>query len=199
MEILKKYSFFIIIAVLAAGFLLFTGSKDSRETSDFTAVSGAVENSSAEPSLAETEEAPAVTVVVVDVKGAVVSPGVYEVDPASRVNDVIKLAGGFTKKADKSQVNLAQKVQDEMIIQIPKQGDPQQAGTAAAAGSGKIRINYAEQAEIEELNGIGPSKAAAIIQHREEHGLFQAAEDLLDVPGIGEKTLENLREDIQVP
>ncbi|WP_239984570.1 helix-hairpin-helix domain-containing protein [Lentibacillus sediminis] len=199
MEILKKHSFFIIIAVLVVGFLLFTGGKDSKDTTDFTAVSSASEDSSAESSLTESEEAPAETVTMVDVKGAVVSPGVYEVDPSSRVNDVIKLAGGFTEKAAKSQVNLAQKVQDEMIIQIPEQGDPQQAGTATIAGSGKIRINYAEQAEIEELNGIGPSKAAAIIQHREEHGLFQAAEDLLDVPGIGEKTLENLREDIQVP
>ncbi len=62
-----------------------------------------------------------------------------------------------------------------------------------------MRINYADQAAIEELNGIGPSKAQAIIQYREENGLFKTAEDLLDISGIGEKTLEAMKEDIQIP
>ncbi|WP_245799257.1 ComEA family DNA-binding protein [Virgibacillus siamensis] len=137
---------------------------------------------------------------VVDVKGAVKKPGVYEVRIDSRVNDVISLAGGFTKGADQSVVNLAQKVQDEMIIVVPKTGAQNTAAVQTVTGNtDKIRINFASEEEMETLNGIGPSKAAAIIQYRDEFGPFKTVEDLLEVPGIGEKTLENLRESIQIP
>ena len=73
------------------------------------------------------------------------------------------------------------------------------AGSASGNAQGKIRINYATVEEIQSLNGIGPSKAQAIIQYREENGLFQAPEDLLNVSGIGEKTLQNFIDQIQVP
>lgn len=116
-----------------------------------------------------------------------------------RVNDVIKKAGGFTNDADQSQVNLAQKVQDEMIIFIPSTGGDIENGGLSVDIASKLRINYASQEEIESLNGIGPSKAKAIIQYREENGLFQNTEDLLNVSGIGETTLENIKDDIQVP
>lgn len=141
------------------------------------------------------------TIAVIDVKGAIIKPGVYEMNMESRVNDVIQKAGGFSEDADQTQVNLAQKVQDEMIVIIPKEGEvaTQEGGEKTASGSGAIRINYATQEEIETLSGVGPSKAQAIIQHREEHGFFHTVEDLLEIPGIGEKTLENFRDNIQVP
>ncbi|WP_246001089.1 helix-hairpin-helix domain-containing protein [Oceanobacillus piezotolerans] len=139
--------------------------------------------------------------VLVDVKGEVVNKGVYQVNSNARVNDVISKAGGFTAKADETQVNLAQRVQDEMVIFIPEKGEGTQQimEGASSTGTDKIRINYATQEEVEKLSGIGPSKAAAIIEHREEHGFFQTADDLLEITGIGEKTVENIKEEIQVP
>ena len=141
------------------------------------------------------------TSIVVDIKGEVIEPGIYELAIDSRVNDVIELAGGFSSEADQTYVNLAQKVHDEMMIMVPKVGEEALALGASvnAADSGKVRINYATQDEIEQLSGIGPSKAQAIIQYREEHGFFESVEDLLQVSGIGEKTLDNMKDDIQVP
>lgn len=89
-----------------------------------------------------------------------------------------------------------------MVIYVPAQGEVEQSQVNLSdsdSNQSKIRINSATADEIESLNGIGPSKAQAIIDYREENGLFQSVEDLLEVPGIGEKTLENLKEDIQVP
>jgi len=141
------------------------------------------------------------TTIIVDVKGEVIQPGIYELAIDSRIYDVIELAGGFSNEADQTYVNLAQKVHDEMMIMVPKVGEEALALGASvnAADSGKVRINYATQDEIEQLSGIGPSKAQAIIQYREEHGFFESVEDLLQVSGIGEKTLDNMKDDIQVP
>lgn len=136
----------------------------------------------------------------VDVKGEVKNPGVYTITKESRVEDVIILAGGFTKKANQTVINLAQKVHDEMIIAVPKVGETtESASSQVPVNSTKINLNYASQEEIEQLNGIGPSKAQAIIQYREENGLFQTIDEVLNVPGIGEKTLENMKESIQLP
>lgn len=137
--------------------------------------------------------------VIIDVKGEILKPGVYEITSGSRVNDIIQLAGGFTKSADQTKVNLAQKVQDEMIIVIPKIGQTVDVNTPASNENGKLRINYATQEEIETLSGIGPSKAQAIIKFREENGFFKTLDDLLEVSGIGDKTIENLKESIQIP
>lgn len=136
--------------------------------------------------------------VVVDVKGEVKQPGVYEIDSSLRVNDVITLAGGFTSEANQFVVNLAQKVHDEMTIIIPslEEDSPE---SYPLTTSQKVNLNMATQEELETLNGIGPSKAEAIINYREEYGHFQSIEDLLNVSGIGEKTLDNIRDDIQVP
>lgn len=136
------------------------------------------------------------TTVIVDIKGEVQQPGIYEIDADSRIHDVIILAGGFTDEADPFQVNLAQKVQDEMAIIVPKQGDE---SLSHGQASGKVSINVATLEDIQTLHGIGPAKAQAIIQYREEHGLFKSVEDLLNVPGIGKKTLENIQEQIQIP
>lgn len=137
--------------------------------------------------------------VIVDVKGEVSMPGIYEVARDARVNDVIELAGGFTKEANDMHVNLAQIVQDEMVVVVPGINDELVSENSGLTGSNKIRINYATQEEIETLSGIGPSKAQAIMQYREEHGLFQNVEELLNISGIGEKTLENMKDDIEIP
>ncbi|WP_101844348.1 helix-hairpin-helix domain-containing protein [Halobacillus sp. Marseille-P3879] len=138
---------------------------------------------------------------VVDVKGEVAKPGIYEVDEGMRVNDAIRLAGGLTEEADQTSVNLAQKVQDEMVILVMEESGGIKGSSLSTTDNSPstIRINYASGEEIQSLPGIGPSKAKAIVQYREENGLFKTNEDLLSVAGIGEKTLETLEEYIQLP
>lgn len=145
------------------------------------------------------------TSIIVDIKGEVQKPGVYEVDQHVRVSDAISIAGGFTEDADQTNMNLAQRVHDEMVIIVPKEGEeiisvstPGET-TTTDEDRNKIRINQATLEEIQTLNGIGPKKAQAIIDYREEHGSFQSVEDLIEVNGIGEKTVENMKESIIVP
>lgn len=137
--------------------------------------------------------------VMIDLKGEVKRPGVYELPQNARVKDAIEEAGGFTVEADEWSVNLAQKVMDEMVIFVPRKMDGMDAESLSTSMEGKVRINYATQEEIETLNGIGPKKAQAIIQFREENGFFQTIDDLLQVQGIGEKTLEKIKDQIQIP
>ncbi|PAV28997.1 competence protein ComEA [Virgibacillus profundi] len=196
-DLLKKSSFFLVIGVCIVIFLYVTRDEDiGKGNAELNSVEVSATDTSEQNETLQNE-----TKVIVDVKGEVIKPGVFEVDPNVRVNDVIQIAGGFTENADQSQVNLAQKVQDEMIIFIPKAGagEEVQGAVGISNSSGKVRINYATQEEIESITGIGPSKAQAILQYREEHGLFRTVEDLLEVSGIGEKTLEVLKGEIQVP
>ncbi|MEC5422192.1 helix-hairpin-helix domain-containing protein [Virgibacillus sp. C22-A2] len=195
-ELIKKNMFFIIVTILIIVFLIVTKEDDADvHGSDFHTVSSIPVEMTEDIKLDQEE-----INVVVDIKGEVKTPGVYQVEIDFRVNDVIQIAGGFTEDADESQVNLAQKVQDEMIILIPKKGETEELNNSPNNnGSAKLRLNYATQEELEGLNGIGPSKAQAIIQYREENGLFRTIEDLLKVSGIGQKTLENIRDSIQLP
>ena len=138
--------------------------------------------------------------MIVDVKGEVENPGIYDVSEDMRVNDVINLAGGLTTDADDEFLNLAEKVTDEMIIYVPSNilGETSD-GVSSNNPSNKIKLNQATKDELTQLTGIGPSKAEAIIKHREDIGKFKNATDLLDVSGIGEKTLEIIKDEIQVP
>ncbi|MFC4022731.1 helix-hairpin-helix domain-containing protein [Oceanobacillus longus] len=194
-ELLKKSSFFIVASLVILLFLVFTREKESEHfQTDLHAVTPS-ENLLEQKS----ESSQNSNMAIIDVKGAVLKPGVYEIKLDSRINDIILMAGGFTADADQSQVNLAQKVQDEMIIIVPTTEADVPAGETLTNSNGKVKINYATPAEIEALPGIGPTKAQAIIQYREENGNFQSLEDLLQVSGIGEKTLENMKDEIQIP
>ncbi|MEN1969338.1 helix-hairpin-helix domain-containing protein [Lentibacillus sp. N15] len=195
LELLKKSSFFLIIGIAVILFFVFQ-HEPAESTTELTPVADQTKE------VTEQNETTGDENIIVDVKGAVKNPGIYEIHADSRVNDVIELAGGFLKQADQTVVNLAQQVQDEMVIAVPEIGDDTsgiQADEVTGSGQAKLKINQATQAEIEKLNGIGPSKAQAIIDYREENGLFQTVDDLLEVSGIGEKTLESLKDMIQVP
>lgn len=154
-------------------------------------------------------------IMKVDVKGAVQTPGVYMAKPGDRVIDLIIAAGDFTKNANLNKVNLAQLVEDQMVIYIPRVGEEEVdvpvtlstpvAGTERTGNEGKassnkkqVNLNTATQAELETLTGIGPSKAIAIIEYRETTGKFQQVEDLKNIPGIGDKTFEKLQDSITV-
>lgn len=139
-------------------------------------------------------------VMMIDIKGEVKHPGVYEITQGTRVIDIIQEAGGFTDEADQNNINLAQLLHDEMVVMIPKKGeDSSLTSSFGEDNEQKIKINQASKEEIETLNGIGPAKAQAIIDYREENGMFQKVEDLLEISGIGEKTLANFKDDIIVP
>ena len=152
------------------------------------------------------EEEPQSKQVIVDVKGAVKYPGVYELTDADRVVDAITLAGGYTDGANATLINHAQKLQDEMVIYIPLQGEepelavqPFSGGTGSAqADSSKVNINVADETQLTTLPGIGPAKAKAIIAHRDEQGKFKSIEGLKDVTGIGDKTFEQLKDLIDI-
>lgn len=142
------------------------------------------------------------------VVGAVKHPGVYEVPADSRVNDAVSAAGGFTKKADASAVNLARVVVDGEQITIPEKGEARapnatesvpQLGDAGGQGSasdpnGKVNINTATSEELQGLPGIGEATAAKIIASRESEGPFTSTEDLKRVSGIGDKKYAALEE-----
>ncbi|MFY0517295.1 helix-hairpin-helix domain-containing protein [Lysinibacillus sp. UGB7] len=150
--------------------------------------------------------------VIVDVKGAVFHPGVYELKPEQRIIDAVQLAGGYTEDADTQFINHAQKVLDEMVIYIPMKGEELDhvsssfiavpAGEASTGSEGvkdgKININKADEAALTTLSGIGPSKAQSIIAYRQENGSFQSIEDLKKITGIGDKTFEKLKDSITV-
>ncbi|MCR6096810.1 helix-hairpin-helix domain-containing protein [Salipaludibacillus agaradhaerens] len=137
--------------------------------------------------------------IIVDIKGEVAKPGIYKVEPDERVNNVITKAGGFTSEANVDVINLAERCYDEMVIVVPSYTDVEEGEFShltvnSSEDEGGVFLNEATLDELTSLPGIGPAKAEAIISYREEHGLFQAKEDILNVPGIGEKTLETLED-----
>ncbi|MEI4829347.1 helix-hairpin-helix domain-containing protein [Bacillus sp. FJAT-53711] len=136
---------------------------------------------------------------IVDVKGAVHHEGVYELQSGARVKDAIEKAGGFLPEADVTKVNLAQIVQDQMMIYVPKKGEQTVSVNGSSLQEGKIQINTATKEQLEKISGIGPRKAENIMKYREQHGPFQKVEDLLEVDGIGEKSLEKIKDEIIVP
>ncbi|MEH6941182.1 helix-hairpin-helix domain-containing protein [Bacillus sp. JJ722] len=147
------------------------------------------------------------TIKKVDVKGAVNRPGVYVASKDDRVLDVIEKAGSFTAKADRNAVNLAQRVEDQMLIYVPNVGEqPPQAmspmsvesSSNEASGEGKININTASEDELQTIPGIGPAKAKAIIQYRTEKGSFSNVDELKEISGIGDKTFEKLKDQVTI-
>ncbi|MGG3033673.1 helix-hairpin-helix domain-containing protein [Bacillus stercoris] len=143
--------------------------------------------------------------IVIDIKGAVQHPGVYEMRTGDRVSQAIEKAGGTNEQADEVQVNLAEILQDGTVVYIPKKGEEtagqQGAGGAVQSGGGKgepVNINTATLEELQGISGVGPSKAEAIIAYREENGRFQTIEDITKVSGIGEKSFEKIKSSISV-
>ncbi len=142
--------------------------------------------------------------LMVDISGAVKAPGVYELNLDSRMQDVVQMAGGLLPDANASAVNMAARLMDGQKIIIPQIGEeisntkssPMENSSSAvsSADTNPININTASQDELETLPGIGPSKAAAIIEYRSIHGPFTTYEDILGVTGIGEKTLDGFKD-----
>jgi competence protein ComEA len=137
-------------------------------------------------------------VVVVDVAGAVRRPGLYRLAQGARVADAIRRAGGATRRADVSLVNLAQLVADGEQVLIPRRGAaPPVAGAGgggATPSNSPVHLNSATVEELDTLPGVGPVTAQKIVDYRTKHGAFSSVDELDAIPGIGPARLDQLRD-----
>jgi competence protein ComEA len=143
--------------------------------------------------------------IVVHVLGAVRQPGLVRLPEKSRVQDAIDAAGGLTRRADPGELNLAQLLSDGQQVMIGTGSDPagevrDQSGSRTAGGAsvGAIDLNHASQPQLEELPGVGPVTAQAILTWRQQHGRFSRIEELQEVDGIGPKTYAQIAPHVRV-
>ena len=182
----------ILLILVAVGGLF---SKKEEAVEDVTVVETTVLAEKTEVSMSQE------TIIFVDIKGAVKNPGVYQMKSGDRVKDALDAAGGLTDEADSQKVNLAQRVEDQMVIVVPKVGEeateiPVGGTSKEAAKDGKVNINTATVEELKTLKGVGEKKAEAIIEYRKKNGSFKTKEDLMKVRGIGQKLFESFQERI---
>jgi competence protein ComEA len=139
----------------------------------------------------------------VHVAGAVRRPGLVRVPAGSRVAAAVARAGGPSRRADLTGVNLAAQVEDGQQVVVPAAGAvPGAAGAVAAPGAGatlgaKPSIGTVTVEQLDEIDGIGPTLAERIVEYRTENGGFGSLDELQEVDGIGEKRFETLREALQ--
>ncbi|SNZ11084.1 competence protein ComEA [Terribacillus aidingensis] len=202
MQILKQYSWLILLAAVAAVFLFSRISKQEAETVMQPAAKADAELELAASANETTLEEPGEAAIMVDIKGEVINPGVYKLAPGSRVEKAIEAAGGLTEKAEPRSINLAQKVKDEQMIYVTAIGEASSAAAIQTSGtsdaSEKININQADAKQLTEINGVGEARAQAIISYREENGPFTSIDQLTEVSGIGEKSLENMKDQVSL-
>lgn len=137
--------------------------------------------------------------VLAHAAGAVRVPGVYSLPPGARVADLLDAAGGATGDADLDRVNLAAPVADGAQVYVPREGEPMPVTAGGSLSvTGPLDLNTATQAQLEELPGVGPATAKAILDERERRGRFGAVEELLEVRGIGPAKLDALRDLVTV-
>lgn len=207
---MKKYlMLIIIIVVIILFYLLIPKEKEEIEEIEETII----------PVL-ESNPEPLVEIIKVEIKGEVVSPGVYELPVNSRVIDLINLAGGLTEHAVLANINQAKKLADEMVVVIYNQNDlieqvrteyvylectcPEVKNDACIEEekveennqnieNTKISINTASLEELMTLSGIGEKTAAKIIEYRKEN-LFEKLEDIKNVSGIGDSLYEKIKD-----
>lgn len=209
----------IFIAILLTGCIItsFISTNDKEKALPVSSLPQSVQG-------AVTSKAAQAKTVRVQVSGAVLEPGIYDLSANCRVEEAIAAAGGLTENADSERVNLVRKVRDGMQIKVPAQkatrtssAQKKNAQTKSAlgesasgksgsnkAGSGRnnsmmqsVRINSASAGELQQLPGIGPALAQRIVDTR-SRGRFTSAEDLLRVPGIGKAKLAKLRAYVEV-
>ena len=198
-EKIKEYKLFLAltaIGLLLGGYFLFHRPQSSASTipdlyqaSSSTSSKEKVQTTSSKEEKTTTSVSDAPEIITVDVKGAVKQPGVYELRSNSRVHDAIYKAGGMT--ADEAVIYVAKEGED-----VPALGSSESPATSSAPAekTGKVRLNRATESELQTVSGIGQKRAQDIIAYREANGPFRSVDDLKNVSGIGEKTLEKLRD-----
>ena len=136
--------------------------------------------------------------IYVDVIGEVLHPGVFQLPPSSRVIDAIKAAGGQSKYADLTTINLARVIKDGEQIYVDRKFSGGSGISSHNRTNSIININRASAKELESLPGIGPVLAARIVEYRKSNGPFTSVDDLKKVPGVGGAKLEKFKEKIRV-
>ncbi|MEK0401538.1 helix-hairpin-helix domain-containing protein [Streptococcus suis] len=206
-EMLKEYKWQIalpaVAGLLMATFLIFSQPAKSDQTglTDFPQLEQTSRSSDlVEETSTEVSEDP--SQLVVDVKGAVEKPGLYTLEAGARVNDAVEAAGGLTSQADPKSINLAQKLSDEAVVYVASKDEKISvvaSTTARSAMSSEekktslVNLNTATEADLQTISGIGAKRATDIIAYREANGGFKSVDDLNNVSGIGDKTMESIR------
>lgn len=206
-EMLKEYKWQIALpaaaGLLMATFLIFSQPAKSDQTglTEFPQTEQA-SSSQEQTEQTSTEVSKEPSQLVVDVKGAVVKPGLYTLEADARVNDAVEAAGGLTSQADPKSVNLAQKLSDEAVVYVASKDENISVVTSTTASSAmsseekstsQVNLNTATEADLQTISGIGAKRAADIIAYREANGGFKSVDDLNNVSGIGDKTMESIR------
>ena len=207
-DFLKQRKIVIIIAILIIiliGWKVYDSKKYEEVNSEEILVTDKKDNNKKDE---EEEE-----IMAVHVTGEVKNPGVVKVKEGSRIEDVIEAAGGLTENADTTNINLAYMIEDGMKIRIPSSNEEDIEANYISVDSGKgviiseennntsnliVNINTADETELEQLPGIGPSIASKIIEYRNQNGKFKNIEDIKNVTGIGESKYEKIKDFIKV-
>lgn len=183
MEKWKRYVVgLLVVLFIGVGYLFYSKEADVTMVEEFTVVE-------------ETEAVP-VTEVVVYVTGAVEAPDTYTMPQGARVGDVLSIAV-LTAEADPEQLNLAQLLVDGTKITVPKKGET--VVVPETDSTNGIHVNSATKEELMTVPGIGPAKADAILNYLKENGPFKSYDELGNVKGFGEKTLESMESYLLVP
>ena len=155
----------------------------------------------------EKEEVVSSKSIIVDIKGEVNSPGTYELTEDERVKDVIDKAGGLTSKANVDDINLSEKVKDEMVIVIPSNDNKEEkietkTGYVITKNNeskdNKVSINTATKEILMTIKGIGEKKAESIIEYRNKNGKFNSIDEIINVSGIGKSIFDKIKNYIKV-
>ena len=204
-EKIKEYKIIVICASLGmvlGGFFFLkpvaqTPAKESNLQTEVTTVS-----KDEKEDKNQKEEVVEQDLITVDVKGAVKSPGIYDLPVGSRINDAVQKAGGLTDNADSKSINLAQRISDEALVYVPtkEEATSQEAHSNASntKENKKVNLNKASLEELKQVKGLGAKRAQDIIDHRESNGKFKSVDELKKVSGIGAKTIEKLKEYVRV-
>ncbi len=195
----EKYRYYLLAGLLVIFgiglYLIFTPPKNSLEKDEDALIAGDTEDSVSLASANPSGE------IVVDIAGGINKPGVYWIKSGSIIEDIIKAAGGFSKRADLDaigkNINRAQELANHGKIYIPKIGDTSiaytESSTNPTTNSSLININTADNEELDLLPGIGPILSQRIIDYRLQNNNFKSVDDLQNVPGIGDKLFEQIK------
>lgn len=185
------YAFLASIIIGLSCFYLFNSKN---EVEDYNQISS--EHNMKKSNDSPIKEDDKISKVMVDIKGQVKNPGVYESTNDKRVKDIISEAGGLLSEADTSSINLSQKLKDQMVIIVNKKGE--KSTNIPQNKKDVVNINSATIEELQKISGIGKSKAQAIIDYRDNKGEFKTKDDLMKVKGIGKGIFEKIKDKIEV-
>ncbi|RMC48727.1 helix-hairpin-helix domain-containing protein [Lactobacillus sp. ESL0228] len=224
-SLLIEYKMYVFVGIIVLGFFLWHQHDTSIQNNNQSNLIGQTKKAEQNAKLERTNTKPStesqVTAksqeVTCDISGAIRHQGVYTLKKGARLEDLIEVAGGTTKRAQLNNVNRALILKDQDKIHIPYTGEKIKQGeivtsvggqdgaqttesvdTDSGGKNSKVNINTAGAQDLQKLNGIGEKKAAQIIAYRQKNGQFKRIEDLKKVSGIGDKTFAALKNQLEV-